>query len=270
MKSFFADFRLAVLLLVRSRLWLVGGILVFLVAAFAGLSAQFSPRQPATVALDVGLSVIRLIVPFLAMFQIQDLIAREVERRLMLTSLTYPRSRTSFITARYAAVMFVSIILMIALASVLAVVVTYAGKIYGQATPVGLGLPYVITLFYVLLDIAVVLAFATALATVSTTPNLVVLGSVGFMVAARSASAIVTLLEREKELLSGAKWYHLGLQSVQWFLPDLAALDVRSIALYNKMEFMPHAPWALVLMAGGYVTLLLTLGCKRFERRQFV
>ena len=105
--------------------------------------------------------------------------------------------------------------------------------------------------------------------TVATTPNLVFLGGIGFMIIARSASTIIQLLEREHDLLKGAQWYHQGLQWVQWLIPDLAALDVRPVALYGKMELLPQAPWALVLMALGYVALLLIIACLRFERRQF-
>ena len=269
MQSFIADFRLALLLLVRSRLWVTVTMLMILVASAAWLASQFSPRQPATVALDVGLSFIRVLVPFVALLQVQDLLAREVERRLILNSLTYPRSRSSFIVARYVAITAVSIVIILLLALVLNAVVITAGKGYGQATPVSLGVPYLITIFFVMLDIAVVLAFATALSTIATTPNLVIFGGLGFMIAARSAATIVQLLERERDLVAGAQWYHQGLQGVQWAIPDLAALDVRAIALYGKMEFMPHAPWALVLMALGYITLLLVIGCMRFERRQF-
>ena len=266
---FVADFRLAILLIVRSRLWVIAASLAGLLAAFAWLSAQFSPRQPATVALDVGLSFIRLVVPVVALLQIQDLLAREVDRRQILTSLTYPRSRASFLVARYAAVTAVSAVLTLLLAALLAAMVKLAGSSYQQATPVALGLPYVITVAGALLDFAVVTAFAAALAAVATTPNLVLLGGVGFMIATRSASTIVQLIEHDREVVEGAQWYQLGLQWVQWILPDLAALDVRPIALYGKMELLPHAMWAPVLMALGYVALMLIFACLRFERRQF-
>ena len=269
MSAFIADFRLSVLLLVRSRLWVIATSLVVLLAAVAWLAAQFSPRQPATVALDVGLSFIRVVIPLLALLQTQDLLAREIERRLILTTLTYPRSRSSFLLARYVAIVAVACALTALLFVVLAGVVTFAGRNYDQMTKVALGFPYLVTLFFLLLDIAVIVAFAVALATVATTPNLVFLGGIGFMIAARSASTIVQLLEREQELVKGAQWYHLGLQNVQWFMPDLAALDVRSIALYDKMAFLPQSSWALVLMAVGYILVLLVLGCLRFERRQF-
>lgn len=269
MTVFIADIRLAALLLLRSRLWVVAGIMVILLAACAWLSAQFSPRQPATVALDIGLSFIRVAVPFWFLLQTQDLLAREIDRRLILTSLTYPRSRTSFVLARYFAIVLVTLGLTALLFIVLAGIVDLSGQDYDQVTKVSLGVPYLVTFFFLILDFAVVTAFAVMLSTISTIPNLVFLAGFGFMIAARSASTIIQLLERENQLVKGAHWYHQGLQGMQWAMPDLAALDVRPIALYNKMELLPQAPWALVVMALAYVAVLLTVACLRFERRQF-
>lgn len=269
MGALIADFRLAVLLMVRSRLWAVMVLLALLLAVSAGLAAQFSPRQPATVALDVGLSFIRLAVPFFGLLQVQDLLAREVERRQILTSLTFPRSRASFLLARYVAILAVASGVTMVLAVVLAAVVALISHSSQQATAVALGFPYGVTVVFLLLDFAVITAFAVAIATVATTPNLVLFIGLGFMVAARSASTIVRLLEREQDLLAGAEWYSRTLKGTQWAIPDLAALDLRPIALYGKMEFLPQEPWALIVMAIGYVVVLVIFGCFRFERRQF-
>ena len=70
MSPYLADFRLSLLLLARSRLWVVAGVLAGVLAAVAWLSGQFSPRQPATVALDIGISFIRLAVPLLGLLHL--------------------------------------------------------------------------------------------------------------------------------------------------------------------------------------------------------
>ena len=264
-----ADFRLALLLLVRSRALLVGACLGATVASFAWLAGQFSPRQPDTVALDVGISLIRIVVPVLALLQIQDLLAREVDRRLIYTSLTYPRPRWGFLLGRYLAVGALALSMCVFLLALLAAVVTWAGPAFSQGTKVALGMPYFVTGSLIWLDAAVVIAFGVALASIATTPHLVFLGGIGFMIIGRSASTIVALLERERELVKGAELYHQGLQWTQWIIPDLAALDVRPIALYGKLELLTAAPWALCLMPLGYIVLLLLVACFRFEKRQF-
>jgi Cu-processing system permease protein len=269
MPALAADFRLAVLLLVRSRLWLVSLTLAATVAICAWLAGQFSPRQPDTVALDVGISLIRLIVPLLALLQIQDLVAREVDRRLILTSLTYPRSRSVFLLGRYLAIVALALGMIVLFSVVVAALVTWGGPGYVQATKVALGLPFFLTGGLIWLDVAVVVAFGLVLATVATTPHLVFLGGIGFMVIGRSASTIIALLQRERELVKGAEWYQQSLQWVQWVIPDLAALDVRPVALYGKMELLTASPWALLVMPSAYVAVLLMLACFSFEKRQF-
>jgi hypothetical protein len=47
----------------------------------AYLSASFSPRQPQTVALDVGLSGLRFSLVLFALFWVQELVGREIESR---------------------------------------------------------------------------------------------------------------------------------------------------------------------------------------------
>lgn len=270
MQAISADFRLAVLILFRSRLWLVALVLSIVLALIAWLAGQFSPRQPATVALDVGISFIRLVVPVLGLLQIQELLAREVEKKLILTSLTYPRSRASFVLARYAGTTLVGTLLVLILALVLAAMAAYIASGHQQATKIDLGLPYIITVCLIVLDMAVIVAFGVMLATIATAPHLVLLAGIGFMVITRSASTIVTLLQSERDLvIRGAEWYQQGLQWVQWLVPDLAALDVRPIALYGKMQLMTAPAWALVAMPAAYIAILLAIACMRFEKRQF-
>lgn len=269
MSSPLADFRLSVLLLIRARTGWIVLVLGMVIGFCAWLAGQFSPRQPDTVALDVGISLIRIAVPVLALLQVQDLLAREIERRLILNSLTYPRSRSVFLVGRYLGVALVALAVTAFLSVVVAAVVHWGGTGYAQGTKVALGSPYLLTAGLIWLDAAVVVAFGLALATVATTPHLVFLGGIGFMIIGRSASTIVALLERERELVKGAEWYSQGLQWVQWLIPDLAALDVRPIALYGKMELLAVPPWALFAMPLGYVLLLVIIACWRFEKRQF-
>lgn len=270
MLSFVADFRLAFLLILRSRLWLIAGTLGGLLAVIAWLAGQFSPRQPATVALDVGLSFIRFVVPLLGLLQIQELLVREVDRRLILVSLTYPRSRSIFLVARYAAVSVVTWVMTVFLCLILAGVVTSLAVGHAQDTKVALGWPYLLTGGLLWLDVVVVLAFGTALATVATTPHLVFLAGIGFMIIARSASSIVHLLQSERELaIKGAELYEQGLSWVRWLIPDLAALDVRPITLYGKMELLESSLSALVVMSLAYIAVLLVLACQRFRTRRF-
>ena len=264
-----ANLLLALRLIIRSRALVVSAIVGAILFCVAWLAGQFSPRQPSTVALDVGLSYIRFAIPILALIQIQDLVAREVERRLVLTSLTYPHPRTAFLLGRYVAVVAVALANTLFFCGLLALSVTWVGVLFPQTTVPSLGLPFLLTGALIWFDALVVVGFGLLLATVSTTPHLVFLGGMGFMIIARSASTIIQLLEAEKNIVRGADWYHQGLQWVQWIVPDLASLDVRTIALYGKMEMLSVSPGALVLMPVSYSIVLLIVASAVFSRRRF-
>jgi Cu-processing system permease protein len=76
-----------------------------LLVGVAYLSASFSPRQPQTVALDVGLSGLRITLILFSLFWVQELVAREIERRTVLFALTYPVARGRYIVGRYLGVL---------------------------------------------------------------------------------------------------------------------------------------------------------------------
>jgi Cu-processing system permease protein len=80
----------------RGRSFQAVFILGVLLIGIAYLSGFFSPRQPQTVALDVGFSGIRFSLVLLNLFWVQELVAREIDRRVILFSLAYPVSRAPF------------------------------------------------------------------------------------------------------------------------------------------------------------------------------
>jgi hypothetical protein len=85
-------------------------LLGVLLIGIAYLSGFFSPRQPQTVALDVGFSGIRFSLVLLNLFWVQELVAREIDRRVILFSLAYPVSRGAFLAGRFAAVLLLSLL----------------------------------------------------------------------------------------------------------------------------------------------------------------
>ena len=266
---FFQDTRLATHLAIGTRL---AGLVAALTAFFlvtVWLAAQFSARQPATIALDTGLSVLRLSLPLLAVLLLQELISREFDRKLYLSSLTYPRPRHHFLLGRVAAIAVLLLGLLAILAAVLAGLTTWVGQDYAQATPPDLGLPYLVTIAFIALDLLVVLAIGTLIAVATTTPSFVLIGTLGFMLVARSYSAIVALLTRDATLVSNADSYQSSLSLLGYLLPDLAALDVRMISLYGQWQFLPE-DWALrVLATVAYAAALLALAVWTLKRKRF-
>lgn len=254
----------------RARFFLIVSWLVIVLCAAAWMGAQFSGRQPATVAMDMGVSLIRVMLPFVAVLMLQELVTREFDRRYFLASLSYPRPRWHFLLGRLLALMGLSSLLLVLLASALAVVVSWHGRGYTAATPVSLGWEYWLTMTFILLDLFVILSLALLLSVVASTPSFVVVGTLGFLLIARSFSAIIVLLQQDAGLVSNSQVYAGSLGLLSYLLPDLGALDVRMVALYGRMEFLPlDWPW-LILANVAYASAFLMLAVWALNRKRFV
>lgn len=263
------DFLTALRLTLKAKfLWMAAGIL--LVAALTSLlSAYFSGRQSATVALDVGFSTIRLLVPLLIVLLVQELFSHEFDKRYYLNSLTYPRGRSTMLLGRFTVLlaMFLGLLLVLALLQV--GLVGFVGDLYPHATPVAMGQPYLVVMIFVALDMLVLASLATLLAVVASTPSFVLIGTFGFMLVARSYGAIIDLLSRGGGLVGDAEGYRVSLGVLGYLLPDLGALDIRMLALYGKPEFLPADwPW-LLLSSLAYAIALLALAVWALQRKRF-
>lgn len=272
MKSFKADFFQASSIAFHSRLyaialWFIAALIISVI-----LAAQFSARQLATVALDVGFSIIRLTLPLLAILLVQELFSREFERKLYLTSFTYPRARISWLTGRVAAVFLIGVGLLVLMGLILAGLSHYIAGTYEQTTPISLGLPYFITLLYIVADLVVVIAIASLLAVSAKTPSFVLIGTIGFTLIARSYTPIIELLRSNPHSVSAVvdpRLYQDSLGLLAFVLPDLGRLDVRMIALYDKMNFLPQ-DWPLLLGSTlAYSGALLGLAVWVLNKREF-
>lgn len=248
-------------------LWLLGhSLLVVLLSAV--LAAEFSGRQPATLALDVGLSALRLVLPLLLVIQVQELFSREFDRKFYQISLAYPISRLAWFLGRFAALVFVGFVALGTIALALSLLVQIIAQGYEQLTPVSLGGPLWITLALFSLELLVLLSVACLLGVVASTPSFVLIGTFGFMLIARSYSAIIALLTSSAGLVGNGEAYRSSLGLLGYLLPDLGALDVRMIALYGRMELLPQDCLQLVISALFYALVFLALAFFALQRKR--
>lgn len=243
-------------------------VLGVLTIGLAYLSGFFSPRQPQTVALDVGFSGIRFCLILLNLFWVQDLVAREIDRRVILFSLAYPVTRGAFLAGRFAAILILSGLAAIVLGLLLLVVVTLTGGTYGQEFPAALGLPYWATVFGFLLDAAVVGAFALCIAALSTVSALPLALGAAFAVAGKAIGATVDYLARGADGDEDVLRYDPAIAVIKWLLPDLSRLDWRDWPMYRLAPDLETLGWS-VIMAVAYGGLLLWLASRLFTRREF-
>lgn len=269
MTIYTAEYTVAIRLILGASFSTIAAWAAVIIGCIAALAAGFSGRQPATVGLDSGISAIRLVVPVMCAFLLQELFSREFDRKLYLVSLTYPRPRQYFLFGRFVAIALLMVFFLVALAALLAGLTSWIGHSYAQATQPDLGLPYVVTIAFIALDLLVVLAIGTLIAVTTTTPNFVLIGTIGFMLVARSYSSIVALLTRDSTLVGNADTYQSSLSLLGYLLPDLAALDVRMISLYGQWQFLPD-DWPLrVLSTLAYAAALFALSVWALNRKKF-
>lgn len=255
--------------MIRARFYSLSLWICIASATAAILGAQFSGRQPATVALDVGLSVIRVTLPVLALALIHELFSREFDRKLYLNSLTYPRSRHQFMVSRIITIQILLTGSLISLAAMLALLILGIGETYNQATPPSLGTPYLVTFTFVALDQLVVLAIGTLIAIIANTSSFVTICTLGFLLVARSYSSVILLIEHDNTLVGNSQTYQATLSLLGYLLPDLGAIDVRMIALYDRMDFLP-ADWLLrVSSTLAYSIALFALAAWALNRKRF-
>lgn len=244
-------------------------ILGFLLVGVAYLSSGFSPRQPRTVALDIGLSGIRITLVLLCLFWIQELVAREVERKTILHSLAYPAMRGTFVVGRYLAVLALVSLAAFALGLSLLGAVAMASAGYSQEFAVLLGYPYWITLAGIVLDVAVVAAFGTALGTVSTVSVLPLAVGLAFAIGAKALGATLDYIAQgadgDTRIMTV---FGPAVGIVRWLVPDLSRLDWRNWPMYGLAPDRAEMGWA-TLAALSYAAILLTAGVTYFSRREF-
>ncbi|MBS1198868.1 MAG: hypothetical protein H6R18_2653 [Proteobacteria bacterium] len=264
-----ADFAICARIAHRARITHFLGAIVILLVIACFSAAQFSGRQPATVALDVGFSLLRLCLPLMAILLLQELFYREFDRKYYLLSLTYPRTRFAFLLGRGLAVLACTLGSLLLLSLILGLTVEFIAREYALSLPPSLGTPFAITILFMALDLTVAVAVGTLISIAASSTSFVLVGTLGFLLCARSFSPIIELLAMDSTLVSNAQTYQSSLSLLGYLFPDLAKLDVRMIALYNNMAFLPGNWPTLVLTTSAYALALFSLSVWLLGRRRF-
>lgn len=262
--------RTAVVSGLRSRSFQAILILGVLMVAVAYLASMFSPRQPQTVALDVGISGLRITMVLLALFWTQELFGREIDSKSVMLTLAYPVSRAAYVIGRFAGIAQLLLIAAMLLATLLWLSVLTSGGGYAAALPVALGTPYWATIAGIYLDVLVVMAFAFCVTTTSTVLMLpLALGGM-FAVSARLLGLVADLLlVRHGDGDQGlAEKFGPVIEVLRWVLPDLSRLDWRDWPLYQQYPGTEGILWSVV-MALAFSGALLAIAVNAFNKREF-
>jgi len=245
-------------------------VVAVLLAMGSWMAAEFSPRAPATVSLDTGISLIRFVLVILALLWAQEYFAKDIERRAIYSLLSQPVSRSAYLLGRFLGVLLLLGGALLIYGAVLALVVQGELMHYGGQRPPAIGIPYLVTLLGIYIDLVVVLAFAWLITSLSVTPLLPFSLGLIFAWSAHTLGPVLNYLaghSSEAERL--APTFQPILDLVRWLIPDLSQLDVRHLALYDlPISDAPNFVFAL-LLALTYSLLLLSLAGWAMERREF-
>lgn len=248
-----------------TRALVVVGILVVIVSMSLG---SLSARQPATLMLDFGFSILRIVLCLMALVWLQELLGRAIERRFIHQLLVFPQARYRILLTA-----LISIALMLLLTVVVfALLLLLGAKIastYVQATMPSFGLAYWVTWIFIYLDVMVVAVFSLLVLMVSTTPYFSVLLGFAFYVAGHSLSSIVDILV----LSPYADASHTAnvlplLKGLRYIVPDLNAFDVRDWSLYGESLDVERICFQLAA-AAVYMSILFVSASILFYRREF-
>lgn len=253
----------------RNRMFFAVFVLGVVLVGLAYLSASFSPRQPRTVALDVGLSGLRFSLVLFAITLIQDLVGREIEQRSVVLTLSYPVHRAAYLFGRYAGVLALIGVGAMILGLLLWIAVMMSGFHYDQQFRIELGLPYWLAVVGIWLDVAVVAAFTLWISTLSTVTMLPLALGAMFAIAGRALGAVVDYVSRGADgQVELAARFGPVLDAVRWVLPDLSRLDWRAWPMYGLPADGPSIALSIG-MASFYTMVMLGLAVHAFSRREF-
>lgn len=244
-------------------------VLGLILVGIAYLSASFSPRQPRTVALDVGLSGLRFSLVLFAITLVQDLVGREIEQRSVVLTLSYPVHRAAYLFGRYFGVAALTGVAAVILGMTLWIAVMLSSLHYEQQFRVELGWPFWMAVFGIWLDVLVVAAFSLWIATLSTVAMLPLALGAMFAIAGRALGAVVDYVARGADgQVELAARFGPVLEVIRWVLPDLSRLDWRGGAMYGVPPDAASV-WLAISMALAYAFVMLGLAVQAFSKREF-
>ena len=207
------------------------------------------------VILDLGLAGIQVAAMLIAVFMSLILIGREIERQTVATVLSKPVARSEFLLGKYAGLVAVVLVNLVAMA----VVLVLLGWAYGGRWVPAVFLGAAMTL----VEMLVLSAFAV-LFSVVTRP---MLGSIMTL-----AVFVVGHLTHDLWMLTR----HLSGAIAGWLIPALY-YALPNLERFNFKTEIVHGlqiPWAAVAWAtvygGAYAALVLLLATWRFQRKDLV
>lgn len=252
---------------VRDRVFYNLVLFAVLLVGASIVIGQLAAGQDVKIIKDIGLAAASLFGVGIAIFIGIQLVAREVERRSIYSTLAKPVSRPAFLIGKYLGLLLTLGVNIVVMAAALYAVL----GLYHYLAPVAMRDSWtrppldprlLLALVLIYLELAVVTAIALLFSTYSSA-----LLSASFTAALWLAGHFVTDLRTLDAIGVGAatRWSAFA---VSWLLPNLALFDIKAEVVHGLPLASGHLLYAMAY-AVLYVAAVLSLATIVFSRREF-
>lgn len=240
---------------IRDRILYFIGFFTLLMIIAVRLLPEISIGNHEKIFLDLGLGGISLLGAIVAIFVGTGLINKEIEKRTVLILIPKPLSRAEFIIGKHLGLSAVLSVMLTLMTIIYILLLTWA-KVNYQV------LPLIISIVYLFLELALLIAVAMAFG-VFTSSILATLLSFGIYLMGHISKDLLELgaISKNESIAAITETLYL-------ILPDLERLNLRNDAVYGLLPsveiLISNATYGIL-----YTCLLLGIAILVFSRRQF-
>jgi ABC-type transport system involved in multi-copper enzyme maturation permease subunit len=254
---------------VRDRAFYAIAVFAGLVVAFSLVVGQLSAGQEVKIVKDVGLAAIEIAGALMAALTGVGLVAREIERRSIVSLLAKPLARWEFVVGKYLGLLVTILVNVAGMAGALYAVLAW---LHGQATPLeraawdapALDATLALAVVMVAAEIGLLTAVALFFSSFSSSAVMSVTFTTGVFVAGLLRSDIRGLAGATdvSPVVAGTA------STVGWFLPAFDAFDIKSEVVHGLSVPSGYVPLTLIY-AALYAAALVVGAVLVFSRRDF-
>lgn len=239
---------------VRERAWYAVAASVALLAATAAVAGPLSAGEEVKVVKDLGLALVELAGVLTAALIGVGLIAREVERRSILSLLAKPLPRWEFVVGQYLGLLVTIVAGVALLGLALWAVLAFTG---------GSDPHLVVALVMIAAELALVAAVALFFSSFSSSAVVSTVLTAGVFVAGQLSADLRSF----KDVAGVSGWVAHVAAAIGWALPDFSRFDVKGPVVHG--EPVARGLVALALVYGVlYTTALVAGAVALFSRRE--
>lgn len=248
----------------------VGSLIFLLISSFTTfVIANLASQDVGKVAVDFVLSSFSIFGLFLIFFACGNSINRDIDRKTIAILLSKAISRKEYILSRFFGyllfVAFLSLLAaLIGLLTLFVIKLIFAKYFYTNFSIIS------IAFLYTFLGFAIMLAVLIFFSSLTTSSYTALVLSILVYFVGNSIGDLRDFAESEQAIASGfSPLFRYLLRIVHFIVPDLAKFNLKIFAA-NGLPLEANFIVYSILYATVYITILILLAMKAFEKREFV